>query len=81
MSDGFMIWFRRGETTRRVVEHLAATGADLAYPIGGGRVSVLDLEGTQEIVPREAFMSLLEDNDAPTGLDPGWWTRGWFTQL
>jgi hypothetical protein len=74
MSDGFMIWFLRGEATGRVVDHLAATGAALAYPIGEGRVSVLDLEGTQELVSREAFMSLLQDNDAPTLTFQTWYS-------
>lgn len=62
MSDGFMIWFLRGEPTGRVVDHLTGTGATLAYPIGEDRVSVFDLEGTQEIVSHKAFMPLLEDN-------------------
>ncbi|MFD2794728.1 hypothetical protein ACFS27_14310 [Promicromonospora vindobonensis] len=66
MSDGFMIWFLRGEPTGRVIDHLAGTGAALAYPIGEGKVSVLDLEGTQQIVSSEAFMPLLEDNDSPS---------------
>jgi hypothetical protein len=69
-----MIWFLRGETTGRVVDHLAATGAALAYPIGEGWVSVLDLEGTRELVSREAFMSLLQDNDAPTQAFQTWYS-------
>lgn len=66
MSDGFMIWFLRGEPTGHVIDHLASTGAALAYPIGEGKVSVLDREGTQKIVPNEAFMPLLADNDSPS---------------
>ena len=66
MSDGFMIWFLRGEPTARVVDHLTGTGATLAYPLGEDKVSVLDIEGTQEIVSRKVFMPLLEDNNSPS---------------
>lgn len=69
-----MIWFLRGDATGRVVDHLAATGAALAYSIGEGRVSVLDLEGTPELVFRETFMSLLQDGEAPTLTFQTWYS-------
>jgi hypothetical protein len=53
MSDGFMIWFLRWAATGRVADYLAATRAALAYLIGEGRVSVLDLAGTQELVSHD----------------------------
>jgi hypothetical protein len=75
MSDGFMIWFLRGVPTGHVIDHLAGTGAALAYPIGEGKVSVLDLEGTQEIVSREVFMPLLADNDSPSLTFQMWYSK------
>ncbi|MDR7380933.1 hypothetical protein [Promicromonospora iranensis] len=75
MSDGFMIWFLRGEPTERVVDHLAATGATLAYPIGEGQVSVIDLEGTREIISSECFVPLLEDNDSPSLTFQMWYSK------
>lgn len=75
MSDGFMIWFLSEEPTGRVIDHLAATGADLAYPLDKDQISVLDLEGSREIVSSGSFTALLQDDDSPSLTFQMWYSR------
>ncbi|THV36473.1 hypothetical protein [Glycomyces buryatensis] len=74
MSDEFMAWFLRGPVHAQLVRWLTGTGAVLSMPGSHDEVSILDFEGTQEFVTREAFMSWLE------GVEPSLTFQMWFTR-